>query len=330
MKKLLFFIVVGATLSSCASLNRATVVSTSAPAPIKSTTTVANIEVGEKRISYTYVPSKADSKRLSEAQLLDNAIYMALQENGNADILVKVNYYITRKTFPKRIQSISVSGYPAKYVDFHQPTEADYENFKKFPQTAADLHIDKAAASEKPIENCAENQAVNRPKSTPARRMLSPKGYASKSFGTPTDRFSYMGLLDVGYSVGAGTYAADRLEVTTTHGCTITPYAYVGIGAGLNYYDYDEDNYISIPVFADLRGFPLQGKIKPYVGLRIGYSFVDLEGLYCAPSVGIQIKKFDFSIGYSMQKNTYEDYDYGYYEETRKYGAVTFRIGIKF
>ncbi len=329
MKKLLFFIVVGATLSSCASLNRATVVSTSAPAPIKTTTTVANIEVGEKRISYTYVPSKADAKRLSEAQLLDNAIYMALQENGNADILVKVNYYITRKTFPKRIQSISVSGYPAKYVDFHQPTEADYKNFKKFPQTAADLRIDEAAASEKPVENCTENQAVNRPKSTPTRRMLPQKRYASKSFDRPANRFSYMGLLDVGYSVGTGTYAADRLEVTTTHGCTITPYAYVGIGAGLNYY-YDAES-LSIPIFADLRGFPLQGKIKPYVGLRIGYSFVDLEGLYCAPSVGIQVKKFDFSIGYSMQKNTYEYYyRHSYYEETAKYGAVTFRIGIKF
>jgi len=139
MKKLLFIAVIGATLSSCASLNRATVVSTSTPAPIRTTTTVANLEVGENRISYTYVPSKADSKRLSEAQLIDNAIYMALKENGNADVLVKVNYYITRKTFPKRIQSISLSGYPAKYVDFRQPTEADYENFEKLPQSEVDV-----------------------------------------------------------------------------------------------------------------------------------------------------------------------------------------------
>ncbi len=139
MKNLLFIAVIGATLSSCASLNRATVVSTSAPAPIRTTTSVASIEVGENRISYTYVPSKADAKRLSEAQLLDNAIYMALQENGNADILVKVNYYITRKTFPKRIQSIALSGYPAKYVDFRQPTEADYENFEKLPQSGTNV-----------------------------------------------------------------------------------------------------------------------------------------------------------------------------------------------
>jgi len=321
MKKLLFFIVIGATFSSCASLNRATVVSTSTPAPIRTTTAVANLDVSKTRISYTYVPSKADSKRLSEAQLIDNAIYMALKENGNADVLVKVNYYITRKTFPKRIQSISLSGYPAKYVDFRQPSKADYENFKKMPQTAADLRIGNSDAAEKSTEN--------RPKSTPARRILPQKGYASKTLGTPTDRFSYMGLLDVGYSVGVGEYSTDRIEVTTTHGCTITPYAYVGIGAGINYY-YDEES-LSIPVFADLRGFPLQGKIKPYVGLRIGYSFVDLEGLYCAPSVGIQVKKFDFSIGYSIQKNTYEYYQgKHYYEEAEKYGAVTFRIGIKF
>ncbi len=329
MKKLLFFVVVGATFSSCASLNRATVVSTSTPAPVRTTTAVANLEVGKTRISYTYVPSKADSKRLSEAQLIDNAIYMALKENGNADVLVKVNYYITRKGFPRRIESISLSGYPAKYVDFRQPTEADYENFKKMPQTAADLRMVNSAPSEKPVGKSAENCAENQSKSTAVRRIPIPQKYTPAPLDAPSDRFSYVGLFDVGYSVGVGSFAIDRIELSTTHGCTITPYAYVGVGAGLNYYY--EDDGISIPVFADLRGYPLRGKIKPYVSLRIGYSFVDLEGLYCAPSVGVQVKKFDFSIGYTMQKATVESYyNREYYASEDNYGAVTFRIGVKF
>ena len=325
MKKLLFFIVIGATFSSCASLNRATVVSTSTPAPIRTTTAVANLDVGETRISYTYVPSKADSKRLSEAQLIDNAIYMALKEHGNADVLVKVNYYITRKTFPKRIQSISLSGYPAKYVDFRQPSKADYENFKKMPQTAADLRIGNSEAAEKSAENRIEDRAEDRSGSTSVQRIPSPRKYTPTPLDAPTKDFSYMGLFDVGYSIGVGEYPIDRIEFSTTHGCTITPYAYVGIGVGLHYY-YDEKS-ISVPVFADLRGYPLQSKVKPYVSLRIGYAFADLEGMYCAPSIGINVKKFDFNIGYTMQKASTEYY---YDEEKGNFGGVTFRIGVKF
>ncbi len=146
MKKLLFIAVIGATLSSCASLNRATVISTNAPAPVRATTTVANLEINKNRISYTYVPSKADSKHLSKAQLIDNAIYMALKENGNADVMVKVNYFITQKKFPKRIKSISLSGYPAKYVNFRQPTDVDYENFEKLPQSEINVQFEEPSS----------------------------------------------------------------------------------------------------------------------------------------------------------------------------------------
>lgn len=132
MKKL-FAIVVFAILMSSCSTHKMLVNSTSVNPAIESTT-MATIKVGEKRISYTYVPSKHDSKALSESQLIQNAMYMALAANGNADVLVKVNSFVTYKKglFGKRAISISVSGYPAYYTDFRQPTDEDLKKVAVF------------------------------------------------------------------------------------------------------------------------------------------------------------------------------------------------------
>ena len=88
---------------------------------------MATLEVSTKKISYRYVPDRKTAKTLSQKQLIQNAIYAALEENGNADELVEVSYCISAKRafLSKRIRSISVSGYPAYYVDFREPTDAD-------------------------------------------------------------------------------------------------------------------------------------------------------------------------------------------------------------
>ena len=63
-------------------------------------------------------------------QLIRNAVYAALEANGNADELVEVSYSVASKRgfFCKRVRSISVSGYPAYYVDFREPTDSDLKN----------------------------------------------------------------------------------------------------------------------------------------------------------------------------------------------------------
>lgn len=139
MKNLFFIAAVAVLISSC-TVQRAAVISSSVPAPMKTTTTVTSLDVSKNRISYTYVPRKADAKRLSETQLINNATYMALKENGNGDVLVKMNYYITTKRgMGKRVKSIDISGYPAKFVDFRQPTEADYKNLETFSQETPEV-----------------------------------------------------------------------------------------------------------------------------------------------------------------------------------------------
>ena len=131
MKKSILFGLLALALSSC-SIHKSSVQSTSVNTPNIETATFASLEIGTERITYTYVPTKHDAKNLSENALVNNAIYMALAQNGNADVMVRVNYYVTtkRNLLGKRVKSIMISGYPAYYVDFREPSEGDLENLE--------------------------------------------------------------------------------------------------------------------------------------------------------------------------------------------------------
>lgn len=128
MKKIVILAVFALLFSSCA-IHKASVASTAVYSPEIETTTIATLDVSPERISYVYYPELKDSKRLSEKQLIRNAIFMALKENGNADELVEVNCYVSLKRgfFGKRVKSIAVAGYPAKYKNFREPTDKDKE-----------------------------------------------------------------------------------------------------------------------------------------------------------------------------------------------------------
>lgn len=126
MKKIMILAVLALLCSSCA-VHKATVSSTAVYSPAIETTTVATLDVAANKISYLYTPTKTDAKSLSEKQLVKNAIYMALKDNGNADELVEVNYFVSLKRgfFGKKVKNIAVTGYPATYKDFREPTKAD-------------------------------------------------------------------------------------------------------------------------------------------------------------------------------------------------------------
>lgn len=132
MKKILLLLTVVFAASSCATLHRSQTKVSDVYSPAVETATVATIEVSPKKITYRYIPDKESSKSLSLNQLIQNAIYAALQENGNADELVQVSYSITSKKvfFHNRVRSITVSGYPAYYVNFRQPSDEDIRNIE--------------------------------------------------------------------------------------------------------------------------------------------------------------------------------------------------------
>lgn len=141
---------------------------------------------------------------------------------------------------------------------------------------------------------------------------------------------SYMGMVDIGYSIDVSSFGgAGRVELSTSHGCLIMPFLYVGGGVGFQYYH--SASGFNIPIFADLRGYPMKGDIKPFLNIRIGYSVGDIDGLYFSPSVGVSLKRFDISVGYTMQKASvyYSDYYYSDYGSIN-FGAVTFKFGFRF
>lgn len=128
MKKLVILAASMLLFASC-SLHKANVGVTSVYTPSVETTTMASLEVLGKKITYVYYPDIQDAKSLSQDQLVRNAIFEALNVNGGADELIEVNYFVTvrRGFFGKKVRSVSVSGYPANYVNFREPSAEDVD-----------------------------------------------------------------------------------------------------------------------------------------------------------------------------------------------------------
>ncbi len=80
---------------------------------------VGELKVSSEKITYTYHPTKAVSK-LGEQNCINMAIHEALKAHGSGDILVETEEAVVfSQVGPgKHIKSVTVSGYPAKYVKF--------------------------------------------------------------------------------------------------------------------------------------------------------------------------------------------------------------------
>ncbi len=79
----------------------------------------ADLQVQQKKISFTYKPNKA-IRRGGDKNCIKTAVAEALKANGNADVLVGMQYEIkkTRNFFGKSsVKYVTVEGYPAKYVN---------------------------------------------------------------------------------------------------------------------------------------------------------------------------------------------------------------------
>lgn len=133
MKKILFILLAATAICSC-SLTKSSVMTTNVNAPVFSTT-VASLEVAPQPITYVYTPTRREAKKLRFDDILNNAMYEALQKNGSGDVLVQVSYKIEGKglgKFISKIRKITITGYPAKYVNFRSPDENDRENIEAF------------------------------------------------------------------------------------------------------------------------------------------------------------------------------------------------------
>ena len=128
MKKLLLLLGVALFTASCTTtIKTAKTADTSAQLL---SATVADLEVSKERITYTMVPSKA-ILRGGEANVKQAAEQEALLKYGNADVLVDAEYTISKTSFlifGSKISSITVTGRPATYKNFHSLDDAVWCN----------------------------------------------------------------------------------------------------------------------------------------------------------------------------------------------------------
>lgn len=115
MKKVFLAVACVALLASCSAIRKSSVSTLDVASGINSGNT-ADLVVSPTKISYTYVPT-GNNKKSGLKNVLNNAITDALKENGNADVLVHMNYDAIMKKSGK-VKKLTVTGYPAKYQNF--------------------------------------------------------------------------------------------------------------------------------------------------------------------------------------------------------------------
>ena len=144
MKKLYWFLLVVFVVGLSACKSARSTATYQDPINTLRTVTVADLEVAETRISYTYRPSYA--VRLGGSQnVIKTAVQEALKAYGSGDILIGLEYTtISRWTlfpFLSPIREITVTGRPAKYTNFHSLPENIWAPTKLYPDNLPEKEI---------------------------------------------------------------------------------------------------------------------------------------------------------------------------------------------
>ena len=127
MKKILYLLGAAFFAVSCTTTTK-TAKTVNSPASLLSAT-VADLEVSPERITYTMTPG-ISVRRGGKENVRQAAEQEALLKNGNADVLVDANYTIEQTSFLvfKWVSSITVTGRPAKYTNFHSLNDSVWCN----------------------------------------------------------------------------------------------------------------------------------------------------------------------------------------------------------
>lgn len=110
------------------------------PSTYINTATVADLDISNERISFTFAPNNK-VRRGGSQNVIRAAIREALRRNGGGDVLVDLEY-ITVSQAPllsyifglSPIREVTVSGYPAKYKNFHNLGDTIWAPTKLYPE----------------------------------------------------------------------------------------------------------------------------------------------------------------------------------------------------
>ena len=133
---------------------------------------------------------------------------------------------------------------------------------------------------------------------------------AQEADATKTARYNnrhtmdgYKAFYEAGYFWGIddtnGPHLPNKFSVTTSQGFQLNNFVYFGIGAGIDSYRHNENCYISVPLFADLRVNCLNDKrVMPFFDIRMGYSMGDrARGFLLGEPVGREDRTEEASRG---------------------------------
>ncbi|MBQ5691443.1 MAG: hypothetical protein IIV24_08110 [Alistipes sp.] len=95
----------------------------------------ADLQVSPTKISYFFLPSQTVQNGGFD-NVVNTAVREALIANGNADVLVGLEQQV-KYDANGVVESITVSGYPAKYVNFRSPGDEYLRELAKGAQPAS-------------------------------------------------------------------------------------------------------------------------------------------------------------------------------------------------
>lgn len=117
----------------------------------------------------------------------------------------------------------------------------------------------------------------------------------------------YQGEVDLGYSLGVGDFASNRINIHTIQGFKVGDYFSAGIGFGADVYHEGGGTNIMIPVFLNMKGYLLNSRVTPYLSFDIGGGIgvgelSGVSGMMISPAIGIKTGAFKAQLGYNVQK----------------------------
>jgi hypothetical protein len=289
--------------------------------------TVADLDVSDHRVSVTLNPVPADVNRGGISNVKKTVEAMALEQNGNADVLVnpEFTYTVERGFFSKKITSMTVTGRPAKYKNFRSLNDSVWANptfrgIKTKLSTPKGVKITPLVGNKPELEN---NRNIENDKNEALR-----------------DGFTWGIELGCAYNIENEFFDKKKLIPTASIllGYHIDNNLYAGVGTEANYEREYEEDILFQPVFGNLRYYIGKTANTPFVDARVGYAFEHLfkisdvkmdGGLYYSFSIGYCFDKFDLSFYYSMQSFKFTDRYYGNEYYKNKINRIGLRIGYR-
>lgn len=240
----------------------------------------------------------------------------ALEENGNADVLLEPQYVIEKRRglFTSKVTHITVSGRPAFYKNFRTLDDSVWNNATFRGIRPIVVHSGAAATTKKHAYTFA---------SGPYRKSR------ITGFATLTGGYTWS-TLHTRYSE-EDDQNQGNISGELSIGYQINPHWFAGIGCGLGYAGSGTTD-LDAPVFLQARYYFTENRRTWFADGKVGHVFSDgndgvSNGFFQAFSLGYSWGRFEMSLQYRHTK--YERGDDSYYTKGANPSSLNLALGFR-